>query len=82
MKWLKIFAISFSMVFIFALFGVLSFSSLDRSNVRFVNFDKGVTIVVPVYEVTMDPILVSGTIKNNAQCQNSWDEPAENKCCV
>ncbi len=82
MKWLKVFAISFSLVFVFVLFGVMSFSSLDRSKVRFVNFDKGATIVVPVYEVTMDPIVISVVPVDNAQCSNEWLKPVESKCCV
>ena len=82
MKWLKPVVISLFMVFVFTVFGVLSFSSMSRQNVKYVNFDKGTTIVVPVYEVTMEPIVVSGVIKNNSQCLNAWYEPVEGKCCV
>ena len=82
MKWLKAFAISFSLVFIFSAFGVVSFSAMSQPKARVVNFDKGATIVVPVYEVAMDPIVIAGVVRNNVQCLNEWSDPVDDGCCV
>lgn len=84
MRGLKIFVISFVIVFVFVVFGALSFSSISRSRATVFNFDKGATIFVPVYEITMEeiPVVVSSVDRNADRCMDDWMEPVDSKCCV